>query len=156
MKAEAAARESDSESHRRAITSLGTEVARGSRLSFELTVRNLRIFDPVQEVTWQGHIDCVQFEVEVPTDANPGAVVATVTASQDSVPIGNLRFKLLLVDGVCKSRQEPRGMATRYDLAFISYASADRLEVLRRIQVLSAVGRGQEIQTGSRWSGDML
>jgi hypothetical protein len=31
-------------------------------------------------------------------------------------------------------------MATRYDLAFISYASADRLEVLRRIQVLSAVG----------------
>jgi hypothetical protein len=59
----------------------------------------------------------------------------------NSVPIGTLRFTLAGVarDEVDHSPQIRGDAAHRYQHAFLSYASPDRAEVLKRVQALNAV-----------------
>ena len=59
----ALAQESDAEAERRGVTSLGTEITRGSKLTFELVMRTLRVWEPVQELVWNGSLESVQFEL---------------------------------------------------------------------------------------------
>ncbi|MGD9497668.1 MAG: EsaB/YukD family protein [Armatimonadota bacterium] len=161
------AREFDAEARRRGVTSLGTRVRRGSRLTFELVLRELTVRDPVQEITWGGQYSLASFEVDVPTNARPGAHIGTVLISQDAVPIGEIRFKLSIVttmDEDAASRRcswlDPVGRARRYEMAFISYASKDRTEVLRCVRMLPAAGIRffqdvLELEPGDRWEREL-
>jgi hypothetical protein len=159
--AEAAA-EFDDAAKRRGTTALGTTLARGVRLTFELAAAGLTISEAVRTLVWQGRPTSVQFDARVPADAASGAVIATVTVSQDSVPIGEIKFKLEVTSGGGGDarRGMPAGEATRYQTAFVSYASQDRAEVLRRVQMLAPAGIKffqdvMDLVPGQRWSDEL-
>lgn len=152
------AQEFDADARRRGVVALATEIARGSRLTFELLMPPLAVQDPVQELIWRGRPNGVQFEVEIPGSMPRPTVVGTVLVSQGSVPIGEVKFKLKVVsEGAEVDRSPaPAEEAHRYEMAFVSYASQDRPEVLRRVQMLTAVGIGffQDVihlDPGDRW-----
>ena len=96
--------------------------------------------------------------MRIPAEAAARTVVGTVAVSLDSAPVGHVKFKLAIEDGAAAAPNEPQGEdAHQYKFAFISYASKDREEVLRRVQVLAIVGIEYfqdilSIKPGDRWS----
>ncbi|MGD2174335.1 MAG: tetratricopeptide repeat protein [Candidatus Brocadiaceae bacterium] len=136
------ARAFDEEAEARASKGLDAEVERGSRLMFHLLADPLAVDEPVQSLVWRGEPEAVQFSVRCPEDAEPGPVIANLTVGLDGVPIGSIKFKLSVVAGEAGPEEaQPVGdVAPRYRLAFVSYSSKDRAEVLKRVQMLSGVG----------------
>jgi hypothetical protein len=156
----ALAREFDEAAQRRGFAALHSSVLEGERLMFELRLPGLVVDDPVQSMVWIGQPQSVQFGVTVPTDFPPQAVIGTVTVSRDSVPIGHLKFQVSVGDPGATLVRREQGPCShrmhRYRRAFISYASADRKEVLKRTQMLAGVGIDffQDLLTlepGQRW-----
>jgi len=156
--AERRAREFDEETRRRAVRTLASRISRGSELMFDLNISGWTISDPVQKLTWNGYPESVNFIVEVPADCKPGNFHGKVTVSRNSVPIGHISFLIRVADTAAKSEgNQPAGIdAKRYSFVFISYASADRSEVLERIQMLDAMGIKYfqdllSLDPGDRW-----
>ena len=140
----ALAREFDETTQRRAVVGLEPSVIEGERLSFELLLPGLLVDDPVRSMVWNGRPEAVQFGVSVPTSFGPQAVIGTVTISRDLVPIGHLKFKVTVRGpGAMPSpvtKTAPTHGMHHYRRAFISYATTDRNEVLKRTQMLAGVG----------------
>jgi hypothetical protein len=156
--ARAIAEELDVGARRRAFRSLNAPVPVGSRLDFELRMPGLEIDDHVASLTWQGRTEAVQFGVSVPAAAPVGNVIGTVSISREGIPLGHVKFTLE-IDAVAAGRAaEPQGIeARRYRFAFVSYASRDRDEVLRRVQMLSVAGVEYfqdvlDLEPGQVWS----
>jgi hypothetical protein len=91
------------------------------------------------------------------------SLVGRVLVSQASIPIGRILFKLRLRLAEERADKLPKnsGRATRYTEAFISYASQDRPEVLRRVQMLSAVGIHYfqdvlDLNPGDKWAEELF
>ncbi|MGY4650487.1 toll/interleukin-1 receptor domain-containing protein [Mycobacterium sp. URHB0021] len=146
---EALARKFDDSSRPMGTDVLDSRVREGERLAFELRLPELLVDDPVQSMVWVGQPRSVQFGVTVPTDSTPQTVIGTVTISRASVPIGRVTFMVNvsepepgLVPGLPSAPRYPalRPNYHRYRRAFISYASADRKEVLKRTQMLPGAG----------------
>jgi hypothetical protein len=137
------AKEADPDAKRRISNELQKKIKRGTELTFHLQMPGLTVDDDVQSCVWEGKPECVQFGVTVPEDCKPKNILGTVTVSEDSVPIGHLRFKFKVIAAgeSAPSAQPPEpvpaGNLTRYQQAFISYASKDRQEVLKRVQMLN-------------------
>ncbi len=157
------AKEFDESSERRGFRSLETKIRRGSTLRFHLAMARVTIDDEVQQITWRGEPESVQFSVTIPPGPSgfaPGNVIGTVTVDQDSVPLGYIKFKLTIVppaQAVAPSVPVAVGEVARlYRKAFISYASPDRNEVLKRVQMLEElrIGFFQDVlslEPGERW-----
>lgn len=157
------ATEFDADSARRAIKTLESSVPRGTKLAFCLTVPGLQVDDPVQSMVWSGATESVQFGVSVPRRCRLGGVVGTVTISQDWIPIGHIKFTLTVAASPLAGQARPSPSisavgeaAKRYEMAFISYASADRTRVLERVQILPMFGVRifqdvLDLAPGERW-----
>ena len=127
----------DFEADERAVRTLEVPVLCGSPLTFELRVPGLGLDSDLESLIWNGRPESVQFAVDVPHDFPRSTVVGTVIVSQSSRPLGHVKFKLAI--GAATAAVEPGGEAAHaYRQAFISYASKDRAEVLRRLQLLAA------------------
>jgi TIR domain-containing protein len=156
--ARAIATELDVAAQRRAYRSLAERVRIGSRLEFELRLPGLQIDDPVASLVWQGRTEAVQFGVTVPESTRPGTVIGTVSISRGGAPLGHVKFALAIASAATKAEPEPQGVeAKRYRVAFVSYASRDRDEVLRRVQVLQVAGLSYfqdvlSLEAGEHWS----
>lgn len=162
QEAQGLAQEYDEEAKRLGSVSLATEIMRGSVLTFELVVGDLPIPDPVQNLAWRGKTQSVQFEVPIPRQCGSGNLIGKVLISQNTIPIGQIRIKVKVVsrDAAADARQHPTGDPCRYQMAFISYASSDRPEVLRRVQMLPAVGIRFfqdviDLDPGERWAQEL-
>jgi hypothetical protein len=137
------AREADEDAKRRAAARLQKKIRRGTELTLHLLMPGLDVDEPAQSCVWEGEPACVQFGVTVPEGCKPGSIIGTVTLSENSVPVGHLKFKFKVAGEAAASVQapvaepEPAGSLVRYRQAFISYASADRPEVLKRVQMLN-------------------
>lgn len=137
------AQEADRDAARRGAKALG-QVARGQELVFHLHMPGLEVDEPSQSIVWDGKVESVQFGVNVPETFKPRSINCKVTVSTLGVPIGHVRFTF---DIAAAAAPQPAGEAApalnpsqkyvRYRQAFISYASEDRAEVLRRVQMLS-------------------
>lgn len=139
--ARAIALEFDTDARRRTFHTLTSPVRAGSRLDFELRLPGLEVDDSVATLVWRRRAEAVQFGVSIPADAAPGTIIGTLAVSLDSAPLGHVKFKLAVEKDAAPATTEPQGEeARRYKVAFISYSSRDRDEVLRRVQVLSLVG----------------
>jgi len=164
------AREFDEAAERRGIRSLEAEVRRGSKLTFHLTMPRLRVHDPPQELVWQGRTASVQFSTTVPEDCPLGSLIGTVAVYVDTVPRGHIRFTFIVLAKrdlrFSESRfssllPEPLGDSARhYKSAFVSYASEDRSEVLKRVQMLSAIKINifqdvMSLSPGDRWEREL-
>jgi TIR domain len=155
--------EFDADSARRAIKTLESSVSRGTGLAFCLTMPGLRVDDPMQSMVWWGETESVQFGVSVPKRCRPGGVIGTITISQDSIPIGHIKFILTVAASLPAGQARPAPSssavgeaAKRYERAFVSYASADRTKVLERVQILRMLGIRTfqdvlDLGPGERW-----
>jgi len=138
-------REFDVDAKRRGVKTIDAEIQRGSLLSFRLEMNETLVDEPVKHLTWRGSTDSVQFFVKISESCRAKTLIGKVTIAQDSVPIGHVYFKLKIHLSVADeefpetAHSEPTGMMKRYNYAFISYASTDRAEVLRRIQMLDII-----------------
>ncbi|MEH2003936.1 toll/interleukin-1 receptor domain-containing protein [Nostoc sp.] len=143
--------------------SLGIPIQRGSELTFNLSIPKLEIDDPIQQLTWNGRADSIQFGVTVPANINQKTVIGTVTVSQNTIPLGHLKFKLSIIPSASCTSKNPQlvgEVARHYTKAFVSYSSKDRTEVLKRVQGLAVSGITvfQDILTlepGDRWEKEL-
>ena len=152
------AQEFDSEAKQLGVRSLGIPIERGTALTFYLSIPNLEVDDPVQQLNWQGRASAVQFGVTVPADLTQKTVIGTVTVSQNNIPLGHLKFRLSITPAAPTAKEpQPVGEAARvYKKAFVSYSSKDRKEVLKRVQGLAASGIEVfqdvlNLEPGDRW-----
>ena len=154
--ARALATEFDPGTRRRAFRSVEAPIPRGARLTFELHMPGAEIADPVETLTWRGRAESVQFEVILPEEVL-STVIGTVWVALDGVPLGHVKFKLGVELNASSPEREPVGdLAARYKTAFISYASGDRDEVVRRVQMLQALKISYfedllDLEPGDRW-----
>ena len=138
------ASEADEDAKRRASSKLRKKIRRGTELAFYLHMPGLDVDDPAQACVWDGEPACVQFGVNVPEGCKTGSVIGSVTVSENSVPVGHLKFKFKVAAESAANaahaptpEPEPAANMVRYRQAFISYASKDRPEVLKRVQMLN-------------------
>jgi hypothetical protein len=113
--------------------------------------------DGLGETSWHNGITGAQFLVSAPEDCEPGPRHATLRIFVEGVPAGRIHFLISVEKKASHDQPEPRGdLAGNYQKAFISYASEDRTEVLKRVQTLSAlrVGFFQDLlslEPGEHW-----
>src|SRR5262249_15787703 len=104
--AERMAKQFDPTTDWRAVKILEGKVSRGTRLHFNLTRPGLKVDDREQRLVWNGKTKSVQFGVPVPREHGLGAVVGTLTVSQDWGPIGHIKFTVKITSaGIIESRQ---------------------------------------------------
>lgn len=156
--AAALAREADAGAARRGITTLLLEVAEGQRVDIVLEAAGAVIDTPAQWLVWRGRPIACQFWLAVAADFSARSLAARVVVSVDRAPAGALRFVLPVADQAAASRPlEMKGdSARRYSHAFLSYASPDRAEVLKRAQALKALGVSffqdlLSLEPGQKW-----
>jgi hypothetical protein len=158
-RAAALAVEFDADARRRAARVLDLPVRRGDRLTFELRAPGLGLDTAVESLIWRGAPASVQFQLRVPIGFAHTVAICTVIVSSDSVPLGHLKFKLE-TDRATVDGQRVGDAACNYRQAFVSYASRDRAEVLKRIQMLtpSHIGFFQDfldLDPGQRWEREL-
>ena len=145
------------------VRSLGIPIERGTELTFYLSIPKLEVDDPIQQLIWNGRADSVQFGVTVPLALTQKTVIGTVTVSQNSIPIGHLKFRLLITPAASSNSIEPQPVgeiARLYTKAFVSYSSLDRKEVLKRVQGLAITGIEVfqdvlNLEPGDRWEKEL-
>jgi hypothetical protein len=134
------AQEFDEDARRRGFKGLQTDIPRGETLLFHLLTPDLEVDNPVQSLTWHGRTEAVQFGVTARKDCPKRRVIGTVVVSlgEHQIPIGHVKFKLKVTDSedATLPTRPATEAACRYRKAFVSYASADRLEVMKRVQLL--------------------
>lgn len=149
----------DAASASRGSTTLDVEVERGSLLCFELNLPNSTIVEPFQSLLWKGKTGYVTFSAKFADDA-VGSQIGKLLVSLNDVPVGVIRFLITVFryapGNLAWLQTRPTGRATRYRSAFISYASRDRPEVIRRVQMLEALGIKYfqdllNLDPGERW-----
>jgi hypothetical protein len=134
---------------------LSGTIERGRELSLTLEMPGLEIDEPTQSITWNGEIECVSYGVNVPADFKPKTivskiVVAVVDAEGARVPVAHLKFmfRVTAADAPQPAAATPAQTAppaaeqvyVPHRRAFISYASENRPEVAKRVQMLRAQG----------------
>jgi hypothetical protein len=142
---------------------LGVPIQRGSELTFNLSIPKLEVDDPIQSLSWNGRADSIQFGVTVPADITQKTVIGTVTVSQNTIPLGHLKFKLSIISSgssTSKDHQLVGEVARHYRKAFVSYSSKDRTEVLKRVQGLAVSGITVfqdvlNLEPGDRWEQEL-
>ncbi len=176
----------DEESTMRGTTHLNTHVKRGTDLCFHFEADEIIKVDEVtKHLKWQGETDSVQFSLSFPDDYPIGSFVGKIIITLESIPIGHILFKLKVLEpnrttfnkamtifsklrsSVSKSKNDKsvtktksQGEMKRYKYAFISYASPDRDEVLRRVQMLGLAGINYfqdilSLDPGVRWEKEL-
>jgi type VI secretion system protein ImpA len=153
--------------------SLEMKIERGTIITFHLNMPGIDFGTSVESLIWQGRPAYVHFGTRVPPDLSIGTVIGRVTVSLDNTPIGSIIFRLEvaeschgpgafdpLLSGKNRHRENamvPVGERTRrYKKAFISYASKDRPEVIKRVQMLrlARIRYFQDVlklEPGDRW-----
>lgn len=162
---DARARQADALAERRQTWSLPLDLAPGTRVDLHLEMPGLTVTEPDAWIVWRSRAANVQFEVAVPADATgdaAGNVIARLRFAIDGVPVGTMRFQVALVPAgsAAGSAAEPAAacaaQGARYRRAFVSYASKDRAEVLRRVQAFKIAGLTVfqdvlDLDPGERW-----
>ena len=140
-KVEEAAHLIDDELIKRAEKFLNLKAKNGEKISFILHIDGCEIDDPNQTITWQGEVVSVEFGVKILPETTSKKLLAKLQISVAGIPAGNIKFRIKIDAKDSQINMENAIVeATTYKNAFISYASPDRAEVLRRTQMLSATG----------------
>jgi len=118
----------------------------------------LDIDQDMQSLVWRGEPCACQFTVTAPAALAGTSVHPRVLVLVDSVPVGSLTFALKVTARKPKACEAGlRGdQARRYNYAFLSYASPDRAEVIKRAQGIKVGGTNffndlLSLEPGERW-----
>lgn len=151
-----AATEFDDEAGKRGTRILGAKVPHGATITFGLSFESLNKVLGTESIVWRGEVESVQFSLSVDANERPRTIVGRLTAMIDSVPFGEIKFKLKITADAADSRLRSVGQASRYTQAFISYASKDRPCVQSQLGILTAAGIKYfqdviDLEPGDRW-----
>jgi hypothetical protein len=153
--------EFDKSTSRRQTKVLDGVIEFNSVLCFELEIQDLVIDEPFQYLTWKGITDSIQYIVNLPSNYGKSLLIGKIKVTRNDMPIGHFSFKVEIADSVLPENIGSSNLTqmeiTEYKHAFISYASKDRDEVLRRIQMLDLlkISYFQDIinlRAGDLWS----
>ncbi len=138
----AIATEFDSYTGRRGFTSLELDVPFDQQLAFHLVISGMEVDPTIQSLRWRRRTASVEFAVRCPPTSAPSARIGRLTVSCDRVPVGNVMFTIeVQPKGAPQGDAGPVGdSAARFRSAFASYASGDRAEVVKRLQMLRPLG----------------
>ena len=156
------AAEADPETLLRDMQPLIGKIARGKEVTVVLEGQGLEVDDQVRRVIWSGNPCKCRFQITVPSGTSGKVFHPAVVIHVDSIPIGSLRFAVRATRDVRASSGELHGERFRhYRHAFLSYASQDRSEVLKRAQLLPNLGIGffadiLSLKPGERWAQRVL
>lgn len=121
----------------KATKSLDLPIRRGARVAIAFSANGLEVDDPVQGVVWQGEPTFCQFLATLPAGTSGQSFFPVIRVSVDGKLIGSIKFRLSSDAAASEPSSKPLGdHAKRYEHAFVSYASKDRKEVLKRVQML--------------------
>ena len=145
---------------------LGVDLSRNTRLSITLSLDPpCDISPPLAAVIWRGETISVSFAVKIIKVLRRVRALGTVEIRLDrsAAPIGVLHFRVGLVPHGTRTESvaRPLGELARLtDFVFVSYASEDRAEVLRRVQGLKALGIQffqdvLSLSPGQRWAQEL-
>jgi hypothetical protein len=136
------AKQADLDASERGSQRLGV-IERGQEISCHLEMPGLDIDEPTQSLIWNGEITSWRFGVTVPDTVQPRSINCKLLISRHNIPIGHIRFNVKISPDPSSEMSSDDVKVyrdfVRYRLAFISYASADRSEVLKRVQMLELV-----------------
>jgi TIR domain len=111
-------------------------------LTFEcgIAVISVLVDDPVQSVVWRGESAYCQFLATIPAGTSGQTFFAVLRLSVDGRLTGSIKFRLSSDAAAPQPTSEPLGdHAKLHQYAFVSYASKDRKEVLKRVQMLEVL-----------------
>jgi len=121
-------------------SSLELEIKRGARVEISLAVNGLLVDEPIQSVVWRGKPVFRQFLATVPPGTSGQSFFPVVRISIDGSLVGCIEFRISSDPSAATPQSIPLGdYARRYKNAFVSYATKDRKEVLKRVQMLNAM-----------------
>jgi hypothetical protein len=130
----------DSSTTLKGTCSLEIEIKRGARVEISLAVNGLSIDEPVQSIVWRGQPVFCQFLVTIPAGTSGHSFFPVVRVSIDGSLIGCIKFRISSDSSAANPQSRPLGdHARRYEKAFVSYATKDRKEVLKRVQMLNVM-----------------
>ena len=145
------------------LKSLSLDLASGTRVVVQLDVEGLEVSDDgFDEIRWNNSVVGTSFKVSASARVSPGKRFGTVRLMVDGVPAGKIHFIMEVVDSL-EVEVPPEGIgesAHHYHKAFISYASEDRTEVLKRVQTLGALKIRYfqdvlDLEPGDRWEKEL-
>ena len=138
--AETLAKQADPGAVRRAVKTLSVPVEKGDLLDVDIEVIGGEADIPRESIIWQGEPTAASFWVTLHDECRFPAKIK-LTLSRDSVPVGTVRFVVGDARIEASRHFAARGDdAIRYKRAFVSYASEDRVDVLKRVEPLEYVG----------------
>jgi len=141
----------------RVNTTLEVLIPHGTKTMVMLCEPALQIAQPVQTMVWRGRLAVANFIVKVPADAD-GDLFPTVHVAIGAAVIGELHFKLTISSS--GMTQKPSALQPtsprRYQRAFFSYSSHDRVKALEVAQSyrLAGIEFFQDVlnlDPGTRW-----
>jgi len=148
----------DEEATQRAFQSLSLALEENDALTLVLTSRGIQLDEASQQIRWNGGIQSAQFFAFIPENFAKNKAIFTLRVFKDDLPIGHLKFiiKISKAAIVVPPKQVLGTEAKLYKKAFISYASKDRNEVLKRVQMLDKLGISFfqdliNLNAGERW-----
>ena len=137
--------------------SLDLAIKRGARVEIALSADGLVVDEPVQSVVWRGEPAFCQFLATIPAGTSGQSFFPVVRVSVDGKLVGPIKFRLSSDATASRPVSEPLGdHAGPYKYAFVSYATKDRKEVLKRVQMLEVLKTKffqdiLSIEPGDRW-----
>jgi hypothetical protein len=160
-RAERQARLMDSSAVLKGLQSLQTPIKRNASVDISLGVDTLVVEEPVQSVVWRGEPAFCQFRVTIPEGTQGRNFFPNVRVSVNGRLVGRIMFRLSSDRFAASPRSTALGdHARRYEFAFVSYATKDREEVLKRVQMLQVMKTEYfqdvlSLDPGARWKEEL-
>lgn len=151
------ARELDTEARRQKSEALKKKIRRGGELTFKLAVPGIEVFEDEQTLTWEGEPDSVEFIIPIPPDHKDGARYGRIFVFKDGEKLGKIPFRIQITAQQTASVEPVRAARlTQKESAFVSYASKDKDQVYRFVQLLDVLKYEFhidifDIDAGERW-----
>jgi TIR domain len=153
----------DATANRLGYKQLPLPVPRGANveLFLEFDKDDLIIGKPFRQLKWQGTPDKEVFEVEVPANFVSETIKGLLTLAVDSVPVGDIEFKLHVTTSANVSTEEAAETHVfKYEYAFISYSRKDFRDVSIVAQTLATSQVNllvdvTELEPGDDWAKEL-
>ena len=136
------------------------QIARGTVLTVRLEVTGARIEDPEDSILWEGEMGCANFILTAPANSEGQELSARALIYLGGVQIAKVQFVLQV--GVAPPDSAVPTTETRVRKAFASYSSADRDEVLGRLQGIRKAAPYLDIffdvltlRSGQNWEAEL-
>jgi hypothetical protein len=119
---------------------LTIQLNQNDNIKLTLDCEGAKVFEPAQNANWNGRIVCLYFMMKLPASVSEIILLPKLRVFVNAVPAGFVVFKIKVIPN---ARNQPLTVAQierqAFKWAFLSYASEDRVEVLKAAQLISAL-----------------